>query len=379
MASNGSRGKNLVVVQLSGGNDYLNTIVPYQDGLYYDYRPNMGLKGESVIPVDDRIGFNSHMAPFKRMYDRGMVAVIMGVGYPEPNRSHFRSMDIWHTAEPFTSSSEGWLGKATRALDPDGKNPVTAVNFGRGLPRALACPGVSVASVGALESYGLYTGLASARNRDALLDTVSRIYQPMSAEGFPSRRILQTGRGALDGADLLRQAPGQHISSVEYPEDNPIAQSLKGVAQVTSAHLGTRIFYTAHGSFDTHTNELVNHTLLWDQLSEAVECFWTDMEEQGAADDTVMWMFSEFGRRVADNGTGTDHGSGGCAFLIGPSVKGGLYGDYPNLDPSAQLDGDVRYNTDYRDVYATILESFMELESEPILNSRFGRLDLAAV
>ncbi|MDA1258392.1 MAG: DUF1501 domain-containing protein [Chloroflexi bacterium] len=379
MESNGLKGKNLVVVQLSGGNDYLNTVVPYQDGLYYDYRPNMGLRGESVIPVDDRIGFNSHMAPFKRMYDRGMVAVIMGVGYPEPNRSHFRSMDIWHTAEPLTSSSEGWLGKVTRALDPEGRNPVTAVNFGRGLPRALAYPGVSVASVGALESYGLYTGLAGAHNRDALLDTVSRIYQPMSEEGFPSLRILQTGRGALDGADLLRQAPGHHNSSVEYPEDNPIAQSLKGVAQVTSAHLGTRIFYTAHGSFDTHTNELVNHTLLWDQLSEAVECFWADMEEQGAADDTVMWMFSEFGRRVADNGTGTDHGSGGCAFLIGPSVKGGLYGDYPNLDSAAQLDGDVRYNTDYRDVYATILESFMELESEPILNSRFGQLDLATV
>jgi uncharacterized protein (DUF1501 family) len=119
--------------------------------------------------------------------------------------------------------------------------------------------------------------------------------------------------------------------------------------------------------------------LLWDQLSEAVECFWTDMEEQGTADDTVMWIFSEFGRRVADNGTGTDHGSGGSAFLIGPSVKGGLYGDYPNLDPGAQLDGDVRFNTDYRDVYATILESFMELDSEAILNKQFGRLDLAAV
>lgn len=379
MAGNGPGGKNLVVVQLSGGNDYLNTIVPYQDGLYYDYRPNMGLEGESVIPVDDRIGFNAHMAPFKRMYDDGMVAVFMGIGYPEPNRSHFRSMDIWHTAEPLTSSSEGWLGKVTKALDPEGKNPVMAVNFGRGLPRALAFPGVSVASVGALESYGLYTGLAGAKNRDALLDTVSRIYQPMSDDGFPSAQILMTGRGALDGADLLRQAPSLHSSSVEYPEGNPIAQSLKGVAQVTSAHLGTRIFYTAHGSFDTHTNELVNHSLLWDQLSEAVECFWSDMEEQGTADDTVMWIFSEFGRRVADNGTGTDHGSGGSAFLIGPSVKGGLYGDYPNLDPGAQLDGDVRFNTDYRDVYATILESFMQLDSKAILNKQFGRLDLAAV
>ena len=373
---NGNKAKKLVVVQLSGGNDYLNTMVPYQDGHYYDFRPNMGLRGDSVIPIDDRIGFNSHMAPFKRIYDAGSMAVIMGIGYPEPNRSHFRSMDIWHTAEPAVSSSEGWLGKTTQAIDPEGKNPVTAVNFGRGLPRALAYPGVSVASVGALDSYGLYTGLAGAGNKDALLDTVSRIYQPMSEEGFPSQRILQTGRGALDGADLLRQAPDSYTSGVEYPEENPIAQSLKGVAQVMSADLGTRLFYTAHGSFDTHTNELVNHAKLWDEVSQAVECFWMDMEEQGLADDTVMWVFTEFGRRVADNGTGTDHGSGGGAFLIGPSVKGGLYGEYPDLDPSAQLDGDVRYNTDFRDMYTTILDDFMDIDPGQILNEKFGKLDL---
>jgi uncharacterized protein (DUF1501 family) len=304
------------------------------------------------------------------------MAVLMGIGYPEPNRSHFRSMDIWHTAEPLTSSSEGWLGKTTRAIDPEGSNPVMAVNFGRGLPRALASPGVSVASVGALDSYGLYTGLAGAGNKDALLDTVNRIYQPMSEEGFPSMRILQTGRGALDGADLLRQAPDSYTSSVEYQDDNPIAQSLKGVAQVMSADLGTRIFYTAHGSFDTHTAELVNHAKLWDEVSQGIECFWMDMEEQGLADDTVMWVFTEFGRRVADNGTGTDHGSGGGAFLIGPSVKGGLYGEYPDLDPSAQLEGDIHYNTDFRELYTTILDDFMDIDPSVILNEKFGKLDL---
>ena len=217
---------------------------------------------------------------------------------------------------------------------------------------------------------------SGARNRDALLDTVSRIYQPMNAEGIPSLRMLETGRGALDGADMLREAPGKYSSSVEYPEDNPIAQSLKGIAQVTAAGLGTRIFYAAHGSFDTHTDELKNHSLLWDQLSAAVECFWADMEEQGAADDTVMWMFSEFGRRIADNGTGTDHGSGGLAFLMGPSVKGGLYGEYPKLAPADQLEGDVHYNTDFRDLYATILDGFMDIDSEPVLKGSFNRLDL---
>ena len=368
------RAKNLVVIQLSGGNDYLNTVVPYEDGLYYDYRPTMGLSGDKVIPVDDRIAFNSHMGPFKDLYDSGKMAVLMGIGYPEPNRSHFRSMDIWHTAEPAVASSEGWLGKTTKAIDPEGKNAVTAVNFGRGLPRALAFPDVSVASVGALESYGLYTGLAGASNRDALLDTVSRIYQPMSDDGLPSLRLLQTGRGMLDGADTLRSAPEKYSSTVEYNAENPIAQSLKGVAQVMAADLGTRIFYTQHGSFDTHTNELVNHAKLWDEVSEAVECFWADLNEQGQADDTVIWMFSEFGRRIEDNGAGTDHGSGGVAFMIGNPVNGGLYGDYPSLKPADQLEGDVHYNTDYRDVYATILDDFMHVESEWVLNRKFNRM-----
>ena len=164
----------------------------------------------------------------------------------------------------------------------------------------------------------------------------------MNLEGMPSLRLLQTGRGALDGADLLAEAPRSYKSNVEYPEDNPIAQSLKGIAQVASARLGTRIFYAQHGSFDTHTDELKNHSLLWQQLSTAIDCFQKDLKEQSLEEETIIWIFSEFGRRVADNGTGTDHGSGGVAFLLGKSVKGGLYGEYPNLDPSAQLEGDIK-------------------------------------
>lgn len=374
--TNGHKQKNLVVIQLSGGNDYLNTLVPYQDGLYYDFRPNMGLKGEDLIPVDDKLAFNSHMGTFKNLFDQDKMAVMMGIGYPEPNRSHFRSMDIWHTAEPTTSSAVGWLGKANSLIDPEGKNPITTVNFGRGLPRSLAMPGVSVASVGALDTYGLYTGLSGAKNKDAMLDTVSRIYQPMSAEGFPSQRMLETGRGALDGADLLREAPRSYSSDVEYPEDNPIAQSLKGIAQVMSAELGTRIYYASHGSFDTHTAELVNHALLWDQLSIAVSCFVDDLKQLGNSEETVIWMFSEFGRRVADNGAGTDHGSGGAAFVIGDSVKGGLYGEYPKLGLADQLEGDVHFNTDFRKIYATLLEDVLDVESEPVLKQKFDKLDL---
>ena len=371
-----SKQKNLVVIQLSGGNDYLNTIVPYETGLYYDYRPNMGLKDDSIIPIDNKIAFNSNIDLFKKTFDDKNLAVMMGIGYPEPNRSHFRSMDIWHTAKPFESSSIGWLGKTVKNIDPKGLNPITAVNFGKGLPRALACPGVSVASVGALESYGLFTGVSGAKNREILLDTVDRIYQPMNRDGVPSLRLLETGRGALDGADLLSEAPNNYSSDVEYPEDNPIAQSLKGIAQVASARLGTRIFYAQHGSFDTHTDELKNHSLLLKQLSVAIDCFQRDLIRQKLDDETVIWIFSEFGRRIADNGTGTDHGSGGVAFLLGNSVKGGLYGEYPNLEPSAQLEGDIHYNMDFRTLYSTILEDVLDVDSETILDEKFTKLSV---
>ena len=371
-----SKQKNLVVIQLSGGNDYLNTIVPYETGLYYDYRPNMGLKDDSIIPIDNKIAFNSNIDLFKKTFDDKNLAVMMGIGYPEPNRSHFRSMDIWHTAKPFESSSIGWLGKTVKNIDPKGLNPITAVNFGKGLPRALACPGVSVASVGALESYGLFTGVSGAKNREILLDTVDRIYQPMNRDGVPSLRLLETGRGALDGADLLSEAPNNYSSDVEYPEDNPIAQSLKGIAQVASARLGTRIFYAQHGSFDTHTDELKNHSLLLKQLSVAIDCFQRDLIKQKLDDETVIWIFSEFGRRIADNGTGTDHGSGGVAFLLGNSVKGGLYGECPNLEPSAQLEGDIHYNMDFRTLYSTILEDVLDVDSETILDEKFTKLSV---
>ena len=366
----------LVVVQLSGGNDFMNTLIPYTAGMYYDNRPLVGIPEDKSLPINDTLAFHPSAAPLKGMFEDGKVAIVQGIGYPDASRSHFRSMDIWHTAEPTTTSAVGWLGKANSLIDPEGKNPITTVNFGRGLPRSLAMQGVSVASVGALETYGLYTGLSGAKNKDAMLDTVSRIYQPMSAEGFPSQRMLETGRGALDGADLLREAPLSYSSDVEYPEDNPIAQSLKGIAQVMSAELGTRIHYASHGSFDTHTAELVNHAILWDQLSTAVSCFVDDLKQLGKSEETVIWMFSEFGRRIADNGAGTDHGSGGAAFVIGDSVKGGLYGEYPKLGLADQLEGDVKFNTDFRQIYATLLEDVLGVESEPVLKQKFNKLDL---
>ena len=371
MASgNGNGKKNLVVIQLTGGNDTLNTVIPYNDGLYYDNRGTVAYSPESVLPISDELAFNPKMGSMKRLWDDGRMALINGIGYPSPNRSHFRSMDIWHTAEPDDIGKEGWLGRTARVLDPNAENVLTAVNFGRGLPRALGVQGVPVASVGNLETYGLFPDLQDDMMRKIALDAFAKMYGGGRGQDAVMDFLGQTGSDALKGADILRTAPGLYSSNVEYAA-NPIADSLKSVAQVMFANLGTRIYYTTQGGYDTHSGEMATHAQLWDHLSGAVGDFWDDLVEHDRQDDTLIFIFSEFGRRIKDNGSGTDHGSGGSAFLVGGQVIGGMYGEYPSLEPEKQLEGDLQFNNDFRRTYATILDRWLHVGSEDIINGSF--------
>jgi uncharacterized protein (DUF1501 family) len=364
----------LVVLQLSGGNDYLNTIIPYTDGLYYDQRPHIGIPQDKVIPVGDSLGFNPSLASIKeKFWDTGKMAVIHGVGYPNPNRSHFRSMDIWHTCEPDKMSTDGWLGKAVRDMDPKSENVLTAVSFGPGLPRALALPGVPVASVMELERAGVLTGIDPMEERKRALETFSRIYGPTVGTGYVMDYLRQVGNDILKGADVLKTAPKKYSSTVEYAV-TPIAQSVKSVAQVHLAELGTRVLYVEYGNFDTHANELATHTPLWETLGPALGDFYDDLKEHNASENVLMLLFTEFGRRVNDNGTGTDHGSGGGAFLIGDMVKGGFYGEYPSIKPEKLLDGDLHFNYDFRGLYSTILDQWMKLDAKSIVGGGFEQM-----
>jgi uncharacterized protein (DUF1501 family) len=365
----------LVVLQLSGGNDALNTIVPYGDPLYNDNRPSVRIPESQVLPINDYIGFNPNLAPIKDLYDQGKVAIIQGIGYPTPNRSHFRSMDIWHTCEPVKVGTEGWAGRAIRDLDPKKENVLTGVNFGRGLPRALAVPGVPVASVGNLESYGVLTGIEQEEERMDALDVFSRIYSPTMGRGPVVDYLSQTGMEALKGADILKVAPERYSSSIEYGYDT-VARNLRSIAQVHLAGLGTRILYTTapYNSFDTHASEMVNHAKLWGQVARGIGDFFDDLKEHNATENVIMLVFTEFGRRVHDNGSGTDHGSGGLAFVIGDPIKGGLYGQYPSLAADKLLEGDLHFNNDFRGTYATLLENWLGLDSKPIVNGAFEKL-----
>jgi uncharacterized protein (DUF1501 family) len=366
----------LVVLQLAGGNDGLNTIIPYSNPLYFDNRPNVQVPVDQVLPINDEVGFNPNMGPIKRLYDEGHVAVIQGIGYPHASRSHFRSMDIWHTCEPDKIGDEGWLGRIVRDLDPTQENVLTAVNFGRGLPRALVASGVPVASVGDLETYGVLTGIDDVDQRLKALDVFSKVYTPMIGQGPVLDYLAHTGLDALKGADILSAAPEMYSSTVEYG-GGTVPQYMRNIVQTHLAGFGTRVFYTTapYNSFDTHAGQLANHTNLWRETSQAIADFYDDLQEHDAGDNVMLLVFTEFGRRVHDNGSGTDHGAGGHVFVIGQNVKGGLYGEYPSLETNKLDEGDLQFNNDFRGLYSTLLEKWMGLDAKPIVNGTFEQMD----
>ena len=365
----------LVVLQLSGGNDFMNTVVPYGDPFYYDFRKTVGIPEGDLLHIDNRYGFHPALTRIKAMYDDGRVAVVAGVGYPVPDRSHFRSMDIWHTAEPTKVVAEGWLGKVIRELDPQKQNVCTGVRFGLGLPRAMYLGGVPAISVRDLESYGLLTNMSGENHRRAL-SVFTRMYMPVE---FDEARVVldhigQTGVDALTGVDMLKPVPALYSSSIEYAGDT-LSQSLRGIAQVHTAGIGTRVFYAELGGFDTHGAQMGTQTDLLGRVSRAVGDFFDDLREHNAAEEVIMLIFTEFGRRIRDNGNGTDHGSGGGAMLIGDRINGGMYAEYPSLDPADQLSGDLHFNNDFRGIYSTILDDWYGIQPEPIVHGSFEKFD----
>ncbi len=364
----------LVILQLTGANDYLNTIVPYTNPLYWDNRPKVNIPEDQVLPIDDELAFRSDTELLKAIYDNGNMAIIHGIGFENSPRSHFRAMDIWHTCEPDRIGIDGWVAKVIRDLDPSAENVLKGVNFGQGLPRALTMRGVPVTSVNHLETYGVFSSVRSSEEERAqLLDSFARMYAPAIGTGPTMEYLGQTGLDALKGADIIKVAPERYSSTIEYP-NNAIGKALKDVAQVHLAELGTQVFYTSHGPFDTHFNQGGSHAKLWMEISEAVDSFFADLREHDAGDNVVMMVFSEFGRRVRDNGTGTDHGAAGVAFVMGERVKGGMYGTYPSLKPENLTQGDLAPNYDFRGFYSSLVDKWLGLDPVPIVGGKFEQM-----
>ena len=358
--------KILVLVTLYGGNDGLNTVIPYTDKAYYAGRPDLAYEQADVLPLADDLGLNPSMTGFKKLYDAGQLAVVRGVGYPNADRSHFRSMSIWQTGSPDTPQATGWLG---RWLDANGADPLLAVNVGPVLPPLLAgqkCAGAALPSAGGVTlpdgSYG--SGLRS-------LDAVSTTSQP----------LIQ--RVARSGSDLFRVAttfgptlasPAPAAPAAKTGGANDIAGQLDLVARCIAANAPTRVYSVQLGGFDTHADEKGTQSQLLGKLDAAVSGFLTKVAAGPHGNDVVVTLYSEFGRRVAANGSqGTDHGTASNVFVAGAGVKGGMFGDQPSLTDLSM--DDLKYNVDFRSVYATLLEGVLAADSGQVLGSgSFARL-----
>ncbi|MBY0310599.1 MAG: DUF1501 domain-containing protein [Phycisphaerales bacterium] len=369
----------LVIVQLGGGNDGLNTVVPFQDSNYYKSRPGIGIPAERVLKLakNATIGLHPQLAGFKEMYDEGMLTVIQSVGYPNPNRSHFKSMDIWHTADP-TATGNGWLGRyfdnECCGFDSSGKatpEPMAGIAIGKEAP--LAMQGQISKPIG-FESADLFQWLGSGvdpKLAPAYREINSRgpgpMMTPQSSAGF----LMRTAMDAQVASEQIRKAVSQR-SLVQYP-GNDLARQLSMVSSMIRAGLKTRVYYVTLGGFDTHAGqggENGRHAQLMQQVGSSLKAFYDDLKKQGNDGRVLTVTFSEFGRRVAQNASGgTDHGAAAPMFLMGPMVRAGVVGNNPNL---TDLDaGDVKYQIDFRSVYAGVLEQWMKADSGKILQSTF--------
>ncbi len=376
----GTDGKILVIVQLSGGNDGLNTVVPYADDAYRRARPSLAHESNKVLKIDNYLSLHPNLAPVKSLYDDGMMSIIHGVGYPNPNRSHFRSMDIWHSAAPDKEViTSGWLGRYFDNACP-GCDPHVGVSLGDSMPLAMKGERVLPLSFERPDNYR-YNG--PDKKRYAELNTATDpATQPSVVK--PSKKIelvsanqqldflTRTAMDAQVSSDTILRITSQFQPSSQYP-GNEFGQGLRTIAAMIAGGLPTRVYYVALGGFDTHANERGRHDQLVTQFASGVSAFWKDMKATGNEQRVLMVTFSEFGRRVQQNASGgTDHGAAAPMFLFGPAVKQGLVGRHPSLTDLDQ--GDLKYGIDFRSVYATVLQEWMDTPSKPILGGQFPTL-----
>ncbi|MDQ6674087.1 MAG: DUF1501 domain-containing protein [Chloroflexota bacterium] len=365
----------LVVLQLSGGNDGINTVIPFTDPGYAKLRPTLGFASGEVLRLTDSIGLNPNLTKLKAFYDQGKLAVVQGVGYPNPNRSHFRSMDIWHSARPDTFERSGWLGRYVAACECAQDNrAMPAISVGDQINTMFWTDTTLVPAVASIGAFSFLTDTKYKNDRTFQMQTLQNIYSQAgnwsSSESLIRRATLQ----ALAGSDELQQVAASYKSPVVYPANNGLASQLKTVAQVIAGNLGTRLFSVSMGGFDTHANQKVNQDKLLGQLGNALDAFMQDLAIMNKQDDVTIMTFSEFGRRVKENGSnGTDHGTAEPMFIIGNRVQGGIYGTYPSLG-DLDNNGDLKFNADFRSVYAGILRDVVGADPDPILAGSYDPL-----
>jgi uncharacterized protein (DUF1501 family) len=383
----------LIVLQLAGGNDGMNTVIPYADDAYYRARPIIGIPKDKVIALNDYAGLNPGLHGLKGLYDEGHLSVLQGVGYPNPNRSHFRSTEIWQTAsdadkiEPY-----GWLGRYFDSCCK-GADPTVGVAIGNQVPQSFASADPTGVSFSRPEQYRWLNGDKSADSEEvyrelnqpemdpATLDAndggsvdtlagAARMSHRESTLEFLQRTALDAQMSSDKVLEIARKFP----ASITYPH-TALGDSLSLVGRMIAGGLATRVYYVSQGGYDTHTNQVATHARLMGELNDALVAFAQDMKLQGNFGRVMLMTFSEFGRRVTQNASnGTDHGAAAPMFIMGGGVKAGLFGQYPSL--TALNAGDLAYNVDFRSVYATILDRWLRAPSREVLGRQFPLVNL---
>jgi uncharacterized protein (DUF1501 family) len=363
-----------VVVNFQGGNDGLNTVVPFGMPAYYTYRPSLAVPPNDVLRINDTIGLNPALKPLKDMYDKGQVAIVQGVGYPKPDFSHFRSTEIWQTAAPGAYVSTGWLGRYLDGAGLPAANLFNAVAVADVLPEVLVADRVDVAAIAQLNGYGLTSDRNKMLGRDAFHAFVADNDVPFRSPYLA--QVAQIEDHAQRGAEELPQLIAGYKPAATYPA-TPVGRSLALAAQIVGSKLGTRVVFVQLGSFDTHTTQKGTQDRLLADFASGISAFYADLAAHGNDARVLTMTFSEFGRRVAENASrGTDHGTAAPVFVIGGGVKGGVYGEHPSLDA---LDaGNLRFTTDFRGVYATMLEKWLRRPASGIVGSGFAQVPLLA-
>jgi len=359
----------LVVINFQGGNDGLNTVVPFGMPDYYRYRPSLGVPQNDVLRIDDTFGLNPVLAPFKKMYDGGNVAIVHGVGYPDPDHSHFRSTEIWQTAHPKGYESTGWIGRYLDDAALPKNNLFNAVALSNVLPEIMISKTTDVPAIDALRTYGLRSDKTSA-NKEAFHEFVRDTTVPFRSPFLA--KVAEIEDHAQRGSEELPKLVAGYQTQATYPA-TPLGRSLALAAQIIGSKLGTRVLYLNHGSFDTHVTQKQTQERLLGDFANSIAAFYQDLNAHGNDKRVLTMTFSEFGRRVPENASrGTDHGEAAPVFMIGGGVKGGLYGQHPNL---GQLNaGNLAFTTDFRQVYATVLERWLGRPSAAIVGGQFSTL-----
>ncbi|PYQ65740.1 MAG: hypothetical protein DMF54_10095 [Acidobacteria bacterium] len=365
--------RTLVVLELAGGNDDLNTVVPYSDNLYTQMRSRIGIAPGSVLQLDGRLGLNPVMTGLKALWDHNRVALLENVGYPNSSLSHFAARDVWHTADPQLAQRNGWLGRwADRYIAASG-NPLACTAISQSLPRTLLSDSVGVPSFVNLASYQYATDGSFPGDRSNQIRTfLTQNGAEYEIENTPDA-LSRVAEDAIHSSDMLQTVGSGYVPGGVYPAGT-LGAGLLLIAQIINANLGARILYITYGGFDNHATENSDHDPLLTNVSAGIQAFFDDLDAHGKAHDVLLMTWSEFGRRVADNGSnGTDHGTAAAHFVVGNAVRPGIYGGPPNL---ANLDsnGNRTIENDFRAYYGTILQDWLGADSAAILGTGYPNL-----